>query len=270
MTKNFYITSLYKIDELPNETYNMYALLLDKSIETIKKYLKGDYEIIIIKKNKKKFCDIFYDQFIEIYNIYKKNYPCNILYCGSDVLFHNDCNIFDEFDDFRLFNYTTVIKYPLSYNDKTNNYLKECLKLASKYNLTINYLKNNQFLYFEHYLNCDIRYFSKNMNNTLFEYGLELINIWKNKYDFFSHGDQFIYNFMLWSQHNNINKVIIPKYGYQFVNTYLEGNDKFNNISIKDAQIIHIHLSIFTKLVLYETNNLVILNKILQYINTNK
>ena len=265
--KNFYVTSLYKVNDLHIKTYKLYKYLLELSIESVKKHLKGNYEIIILEKNMTNFKDIFIEQHKFLYQLYKKNYPCNILYCGSDVLFNNDCDIFEKIDGFKLFNYTTVKKYPLQYDNILNTYIEECINICNENNLDIKYISNkNNFLQLEHYFNCDIRYYSSNIDIKLIDILDTLMNIWNDKYLCMPHGDQIIYNLILWSQNCNVENALISKYAFQLVNSCLSHNNKFNNIEIYEAQIIHLHLSIFIKTVLYTDENITILNNILKYI----
>lgn len=267
--KNFYVTALYKIDQLPEVTYDLYKYLLDKSLKSVKKYLKGDYEIIVLDKKLKTFQEMYLEQYKFIYDLYKSNYPCNILYCGADVIFNNDCNIFNNLDGFRIFNYTCVKQYPLEYNKVYNNYLEDCSKIADNYGYKINnFNNNNKFFQFTDYLNCDIRYFSHNMDDKILDFGLELMKMWRDKYKYPGHGDQFIYNFMLWCQDLTIKEAVIPKYGYQFVNKCLtEGkNDKFNNLKLGDAEIVHVHLSLFIAMIKVRDDNKLVLDNILNAI----
>jgi hypothetical protein len=162
--------------------------------------------------------------FREIYyytrNLWLKEYPVNILFTGSDIIFRDYVNL-ESFSGFQMFNYASLQK---DFVSRTGNRDK--------------ILSGEE--YFKNYLNCDVRYFSHDMDESLWDVG----NSWADNWvpDIWEY-EQDLYNAMLRNQDDKITK-ILPQLAYQApVNKFynLEFLNKWNGIEIKNSQIIHLH-----------------------------
>lgn len=196
-------------------------LLFLLSIYSASKHLKGIDETMI-----KVFPDIddFQSYFRAIYEftreIWHNRYPINIVFTGGDVVFKRDVS-FSSFSGFQMFNYAHSQQIHRS-------------RIGDRKSV----IGGDSF--FEHYLNADVRYFSHDMDKTLWEIGDSWSKDWV-------HGiweyEQDLYNAMLRAQGYSRMK-IEPQLAFQLPSN--EAKDKKllrrrNGISLDDAQIVHLH-----------------------------
>ena len=242
--KNYYVTSLHKLSSHP-KLYPIYEKLLEKSLKSVRKHLKGNYDIVILSKNFDNIQDIFYNHFVEVYNLWKKNYPCNILYCGPDCIFTKDCNFFDENKNkgFAIYNYT-ILKTMENANRVCLNFIDNMVHKYYRNVKSKSIIKKDNKYYLTDYFNCDVRYFPATMDENLLERSFKMFKEWRKDYRKFSHGDQIIYNLMLWGQNINVSDVLDGEV-YQMISRNENQNNKFNGVNIKNAKIVHLHLSLF-------------------------
>ena len=107
---NFLIKDLYKIKNQlscePNNftnSYSSYELMHNLSIQSYKKNLKGTWTLVELMGEKNDIQDCFKSTYLYIKECWHKNYPCNILYTNADTLCVNEIDIFNQFNEFRLF-----------------------------------------------------------------------------------------------------------------------------------------------------------------------
>lgn len=147
--------------------------------------------------------DAFREHFFEIYELWL-THDTNILYIDLDVVIQQPTEIFGLFDKFTMFNYT----------DPRSNYNHD------------------------HYFNCGVRYYPKDMDHSVWDIGLKQFeNMDKSTWD----EEQRIYNDMMWSQSDNINYFLHPEFAYQRLSENTFSNNVWNGFDIEDAKIVHVH-----------------------------
>lgn len=82
------------------------------------------------------------------------------------------------------------------------------------------------------YYNCDIRYIPSSMDNNLWMHWDN--SEWEDIWDM----EQIIYNRMFWTQ--DVKKPLQPKYAYQYFGSK-EDADKFNDMRLEKAYMVHLH-----------------------------
>jgi hypothetical protein len=128
--------------------------------------------------------DVFREHFWEIHELWKTG--ANILYCDLDVLFVRPVKYFGQFHQFAMFNYTQ----PPRCRD-------------AHYGVT-----------FDHYFNCGIRYYPHNMDSSVWELGIQMLENWDaDRWDC----EQVIYNAMMWHQQPALTDVLRPELNYQML-----------------------------------------------------
>lgn len=137
--------------------------------------------------------------------------PCNILCMGSDTLFVRDTEMFGEWEEMRIFNYTD----PRSHRQ------------------------------FPHYFNDDVRYFPSTMDPAVWELGE------RRMYDWFSHAQahwdcgQLIHNAMFWSQPIADDDRLHPylnwmSHGLRTVDPrHIDASSQWNRCGFENAKIMH-------------------------------
>lgn len=108
--RNFLVKDLYKIDEsisaepsnLKN-SFDEYKIMHELSIQSYRKNLLGDWQLIEITGDKNTIQDCFKNTYRYIKDLWHDNYPCNILYTNADTLCIKKLEIFGQFTEFRLF-----------------------------------------------------------------------------------------------------------------------------------------------------------------------
>jgi len=188
---------------------NMYSI----SRASAEQFLAGDWEEI---KTVSPVLDARLFQIAQWYTVRELWFrePCNILCMGSDTLFVKPVEIFDQYNDMMLFNYTDPQTHPE----------------------------------FKHYLNDDVKYFPANMNPSVWELGERLFEQW------FTHSEsdwawgQLVHNHMFWSQYPNEknsdtipNPLIDPSLVFQYLPYSKEAVESFNSCKFEDAKILHFH-----------------------------
>ena len=157
--------------------------------------------------------EVFKKNFYEIYDLWKEGH--NILYCDLDVVFPNKHDYFVKTDIFQMFNLTD----PVSTTDEHYD------------------------MKFDHYFNCGIRYYPKNMSQEVWDLGFKMVENWNpDRWD----SEQVIYNAMMFSQNITAQDVYQPQKAYQMLadprtSRGRELNDTFNRINIQDAYAVHVH-----------------------------
>lgn len=133
--------------------------------------------------------------------------PCNILAMGADTLFIKPTEIFGQFDQMRMFNYTD----PKSHAE------------------------------FPNYFNDDIRYYPASMDPEVWNIGERAMGQW------FTHKEgnwawgQLIHNYQFWSQGLTIEQALIPRLAWQAFALNKEHGDAWNGLPLEQAQVMHFH-----------------------------
>jgi len=215
--KNYLIKGVHKIEspvwwpgsDRTNEgdLHGYYDKMNDLSVSSFFHNLQGDWEYIKLESVADSVYQVFRQQFIGIWNIWKRE-PCNIYYCGSDTQALKPVEVFGRYKHFMLFNYTdpkSETGYP-------------------------------------HYLNADIRYYPAEMDREKFEEAVNFITDpelgWQQ--------DQFLYNRMVWSQGLTPEEVIDPTMAYQGPwlpgdQSAKNFTDNWNGCRLEDAYVTHWH-----------------------------
>jgi len=216
VAKNYTITDHTKWwDDRSTETSlvenykEMEAICLQSAIEN----LTDMDSLHVFTGNADNIRDVFKINFYEIYDLWKQGH--NILYCDLDVIFTKPVDYFSLTGNFRMFNLTD----PVSTKDE-------------HYDVT-----------FEHYFNCGIRYYPKDMSQSVWDLGIEMVENWNpDRWD----SEQIIYNAMMFSQNVTAQDMYDPTRAYQMLADFRtaqgqNANTRFNRISLNDANAIHVH-----------------------------
>lgn len=168
---NLLVKSLFKFhknlhDQPPNMINNndVYQSMQDLSILSYNKFLQDTWNLKMINEEQ----DTVQDCFIAILNTIKRmwheNYPCNILYTGADTLCVKPIEIFNKFNDFRLFtDHDPIAK--------------------------------------ENYFNGDVKYFPHSLDSKFWESFDFMIDEWPNWFHFFGY-EQGMLTRMMFDQNN--------------------------------------------------------------------
>lgn len=212
---NILVTKLYKLKDntgwpkkRDDNYYDSYKSMLDLMTSSANQYVTDLSDIVISSGEKQSIQHAFLDHFHEIYELWKQGH--NILYCDVDVLFLRQYNVFDQFSNFAMFNYTE----PRSTSDRFYN------------------------LQFPDFFNCAIRYYPSQMSSQVWEQGLFLINQGWNyaRWD----TEQVIYNHMMWSQPITLSDTLHPEMNWQAFRLPAEDNHKSNqSVSLQEANAVH-------------------------------
>ena len=164
--------------------------------------------------------EYFRQIYIYTRDLWYKEYPINILFTGSDVIFKNEVS-FSGTSGFQMFNYANLNKEHISRVGSRNNIL-------------------GGSSIFSQYLNCDIRFFSYDMDKSLWEIGNSWADNWTS--DIWEY-EQDLYNAMLRGQKKSIIQ-IRPDMAYQApADQYADKNFllNWNQIKIENSKIVHLH-----------------------------
>jgi len=175
------------------------------TLKTLKKFVNGDWELIFLNEETENIKETFRKNFYDIHDLWTQE-PCNILYCGIDVQAIAPVDIFEKYDDFRMFNYTD----PRSFQDITN------------------------------FFNADVRYYSSTMRQEIWDLGLNIAKNW----DMVEwNTEQVILNKMMWAQGLTIEQAHKPQLAYQgfALPNYKTELDAWNGCRLEDSQLIHWH-----------------------------
>ena len=214
--KNYLIKGLHRIGDThwwpgrdradEGDLYPFYEKMARLSEASFFHNLLGDWELIRLESTALDVNHVFRQQFRAIWDIWSSE-PCNIYYCGSDVQVLKPVEVFGQYKNFLLFNYTD----PKSLDEH------------------------------EHFLNADIRYYPAEMDRAMFEQALTDVaqaTEWNN--------DQKLYNRMVWSQGLTPAEVINPLMAYQGPwlpgpEAAKQFTDTWNGCRLEDASIVHWH-----------------------------
>ena len=204
-----------RLDKVPQDMskkWETYQAVQNESYSSIKHFLEGDWEYVLLSEPCEHMFDVFKQNFTKIHKLWTEQ-ECNILFCGLDVQFIKPTKIFGEFDKFLMFNYS---------DPKT----------------TAN---------FEHNFNCDIRYYPSTMSKKWMDWtvneAMHNLKIWDDEQD--------IHNYIMWDQDISIEEAVRPHLAWQgmgisdFTDLQMMENHQYwnNGVPIIDAHIIHWHTS---------------------------
>jgi hypothetical protein len=133
--------------------------------------------------------------------------PCNILVMGADTMFVKPTEIFGQFDEMRLFNYSDPKSHPLFINN----------------------------------FNDDIRYYPATMDPAVWDIGERHMADWWDSNEADWACGQHIHNYMFWSQKLPLSQALIPKLAWQALPYSPEVCTQFNGCPFDDAQVLHFH-----------------------------
>lgn len=221
--KNYLVKSLFKVNsanwhvmDRSHEVgmHENYLAMHEISLQSHYKYLAWPWELVFIDGTVDDINQAFVKTFNAIYDLWRSE-PCNILYTDPDTVVINPVNPWDEFREFRMFNYTD----PKSFNS------------ASVYNKT-----------FINFFNAGVRYFPATMSEETWQIGLDMIKQWDyNDYN----TEQIILNTMLWSQGIKLKDALRPDMAYQAQwlpnRATVEVQDVWNGFKLSDSKIVHVH-----------------------------
>jgi hypothetical protein len=164
------------------------------------------------------------EYFRKVYNytrdLWFKEFPVNILFTGSDVIFKNEVNLTGT-SGFQMFNYAKITKDHVS-------------RVGSRDNVT------GGSSVFSRYLNCDVRFFSHDMDKSLWEIGDSWANNWIP--DIWEY-EQDLYNAMLRGQERSLIQ-IRPEIAYQApADQYTDKSFllDWNRMDFENSKIVHLH-----------------------------
>ena len=109
--KNFFVRSLYRIKHNQggctpwqlNNTFNIYKQMQMLSIESFQKNLLGEWKLIELDGKFESLQQSWIDIIKQIQQLWHNHYPCNILWADTDTLCVKPLDIFDKFQEFRIF-----------------------------------------------------------------------------------------------------------------------------------------------------------------------
>jgi hypothetical protein len=180
--------------------------------------------------------DYFQRVYWEIRKIWHDEQPANILFTGADVIFIKPID-FSKFSGFQMFNYASP-----SHSHKSRVGDRGSIKGGSDF--------------FHNYFNADVRYYSHDMEESLWSIGDSWAKNWvKGIWEY----EQDLWNAMLRSQESEKTQ-ITPEFAYQAPVNVFE-NQKYlfdwNRLSIEDAKLVHFHSSRSPRKALELASNLI-------------
>lgn len=209
--KNYTVSDHTKwYNDRTNETdlEKSYSAMEELCVASAKQYIKDLDEVKVFRGNADNIRDVFKINFYEIYELWKEGH--NILYTDLDVLFVKDVQYFDQFDKFSMF----------GLSDPTST-------VCDHYNIQL-----------AHFFNCGIRYYPKDMDQCIWDKGIEMIENWNpDRWD----SEQVIYNAMMFDQDIKLSDVLKPWLAYQMLTGNLESDNNHNKINLSDARAVHLH-----------------------------
>lgn len=186
------------------------------TIRSARRYLSNLDGIKVFRGKARSMGDAFRLNFYEIYDLWQQGH--NVLYADVDVVFMRAACYFSESSVFRMYNLTD----PTATNDTFYN------------------------MKFPYFFNCGIRYYPKDMKQSVWDLGLSMARRWNSKrWD----SEQVIYNAMMWSQGIKLEDVYSPAHAYQWLfedpcksREAIEiSNERFNRIDWRKCSAIHVH-----------------------------
>jgi hypothetical protein len=180
--------------------------------------------------------DYFYRVYWAIRKIWHDEYPANVLFTGADVIFISPVD-FSKITGFQMFNYAQPAP---SHRSRVGH--REGVLGGSEV--------------FDHYFNCDVRYYSHDMKESLWEIGDSWAKNWvKGIWEY----EQDLWNAMIRAQELRDTQ-IIPEFAYQAPVDFFEDEKylfNWNRLSINDAKLVHLHSSRSPKKAFELANNLI-------------
>lgn len=187
-----------------------YSKMYDISRRSARRFLAGDWETVVFRSavlDVRQFCIA---QWYAIKELWHQE-PCNILWMGSDTMFVRETEIFGQYDQMRLFNYTD----PRTIHDIT------------------------------HYFNDDVRYYPASMDPEVWDLGERRMRDW------FGHAEvkwdlgQMIHNYQFWSQKLDTKTVLDPRLNWSahslrsITPDHIHPHEHWNQCSLDQAHVVH-------------------------------
>ena len=219
--KNYLVKSLFEVKDTnwkvldrshEKDLFANYMAMHELSSTSYKKFLQGDWELKFITGTVTQINEAFEQTFWAIHDLWHSE-PCNILYTDPDTIAIKPVDIWDQFNGFRMFNYTDPREY------KGNNpYGRE----------------------FTNFFNAGVRYFPATMKEETWQQGAAMAKTWDaSTYD----TEQIILNAMLWDQGIQLEETLRPQIAWQLFHPDMSFMGAWNGCSIDQAQILHLHSS---------------------------
>lgn len=219
MTKNYVVWTNCQVNETERRfniepcadavTRSAYDRMFQISLASAKKFLQGTWEPIVFTDTADSRVSMFKDNWKRIWDIWHRE-PCNILYLDSDTMFIRPTEIFEKFQEFRLFNWT---------DPKSNEKFKD-------------------------YFNAGVRYYPSTMSKETWSIGQNMAENWNLAiWD----QEQLIFNEMFWQQAIPEHDRRHPELNWQGMlmtipDPRIQGaHEQWNELALKDAHIIHVH-----------------------------
>lgn len=201
------------------DVYSIYSDMYRLSRSSLYHFLEGDWEELVWQEEIDSIAYAMKLNWNNVYELWHRE-PCNILAVGPDVQLVKPLEIFDQFEEFRMFNWTD----PKSYQD------------PNPWNLVL-----------PNYFNGDFKYYPHTMKESVWELGLNMCNYWVEDNTAANWGnEQLIENAMFWSQGLTFEQAHRPDLFYQAHGIpwiSIEQQDAWNNFKYEDASVIHWHSS---------------------------
>lgn len=182
--------------------HDMYKL----SRQSAKKFLQGQYEEVFYQAPVLDARLFQIAQWYMIKELWFKE-PCNILVMGADTLFVKPTEIFGQFNEMRLFNYSDPKSHPLFPNN----------------------------------FNDDIRYYPASMDPAVWDLGERHMADWWSSNEADWACGQNIHNHMFWSQEIPLEQALCPTLAWQALPYDFSECNKFNGVPFESAQVLHFH-----------------------------
>lgn len=201
------------------DVYETYRQLCLHSLSSARHFLEGEWEYILFQEEIENIVNAMPLNNDRIYELWHSE-PCNILWVGPDVQFVKPTKIFDQFQEFRLFNWTD----PKSWH------------------------KDNQYqISFDNLFNNDLCYYPHSMSGELWKLEREMRIKWDTSKGGNSYNNQqLVHNAMFWSQGLEWSDAHRPDLFYQaqwLPWQPIEVQDEWNQCSYAEAQVVHWHSS---------------------------
>lgn len=219
--KNYLVKSLFQVKDADwkvldrsheSNLFDSYMTMHEVSAASHRHFLQGQWELKFITGEVDQITQAFEKTFWAIHDLWH-NEPCNILYTDPDTIVIRPVEIFDQYHNFLMFNYTD----PKQFNN------------PNPYNRS-----------YTNFFNAGVRYFPSTMNETIWQLGTGMAQNWDySTYD----TEQIILNAMLWEQGLTLNDALDPTVAWQLFHPNLDFGQQWNGCAITDAKILHLHSS---------------------------
>jgi hypothetical protein len=190
--------------------HKTYGEMYELSRTSACKFLQGDWEEV---KFTAPVLDARLYQIAQWYTIKELWYrePCNILAMGADTLFIRPTEIFGQFHEMRMFNYTDPRQHPE----------------------------------FDHYFNDDVRYYPADMDPNVWAVGERKMGEWFTHEQAHWDWGQLIHNYQFWSQTISEDDLLKPNFNWLAHNLRelsvegLNWHAEWNKCDVSIANIMH-------------------------------